>query len=77
MKDGAVRHQTSEARSQTSTFSLQNRTYPITDAVMLSEAKHLCLFPLLGRFRFESEILLPRLRDQNDIWEMASSAPTL
>ena len=37
---------------------------------MLSEAKHLDLFSFGNRSKKRPEILLPRLRDQNDICEM-------
>jgi hypothetical protein len=42
---------------------------------MLKEAKHLWLFPLGGPFQKRSEIVLPRLRDQNDSRETVASKP--
>jgi len=34
---------------------------------MLSERKHLWFIPMAALTKIESEILFPRLRDQNDI----------
>ena len=42
---------------------------------MLRETKHRWLFPVGGSLQKRSEILLPRLRDQNDSYEAAGSKP--
>jgi hypothetical protein len=42
---------------------------------MLREAKHFRLFPLEGSLRKRSEILLPRLLDQNDSYDATASTP--
>ena len=41
----------------------------------MREAKHLWLFPVGGSLQKRSEILLPRLRDQNDSYETVGSKP--
>jgi hypothetical protein len=47
----------------------------IKGGVMLREAKHLWLFPVGGSLQKRSEILLPRLRDQNDSYMAFGSKP--